>query len=66
MGKAKVRGTAMGLLIRGFSWTHLFFAPGGDPESEYRVVDQGRGREAFHCERCGSLEITSNAWIKTS
>ena len=62
-GEAKVRGTAFGFIIRGWSWTKLFFAPGGDSNAEFVLASQGRGLEAFECSKCGSVELTGNHWV---
>ena len=62
-GKAKVHGTAIGFIIRGWSWTKLFFAPDGNSRSEFELASQGRGLEAFECSKCDSIELTRNQWV---
>jgi hypothetical protein len=62
-GKAVVRGNSLGFLARGWSWSFLFFVPGGDTRREWKALKQGRGVEAFECSRCGALEITRNAHV---
>jgi hypothetical protein len=62
-GRAILRGTPLGFMIRGWSYAKLFFAPQGDPRSEYEILPQGRSLEAHRCLQCGSLNFTKRGWV---
>lgn len=64
-GAAVIHGTAIGILIIGFSWMKLFFRP---PEARFwkndvEVMSPDQRKIAFRCNQCGGLFIEQTPWM---
>lgn len=64
-GKARVRGTLAGVVLRGASHTHVFFTPDEPPATEVPVMPQSRSLVAYRCVECATVEVTPTPWLES-